>query len=364
MASVHAVNLRKRFGDLDAVAGLGFEVPDGSFFSLLGPPGAGKTTALRIIAGLEKADEGEVWLGDQLVNAVHPKDRDVAMVFEDLALYPHWTGFDNLAHPLKLRKVPPAELSRRVQEVAERLHIRHLLERRPGTYSGGERRRLAIGRALVRQPRVLLLDEPLTDLDAKIRQEMTAELKRLQSDTGQTMIYATHDFEEAMGMADHILVIDHGKGQQTAPPQEVYERPVNAFVAGFVGSPAMNLIPCQTSLAQGKLRLEHPAFQLTIRPDGEPPKEVLLGVRPEHIQLADSGDARGIPARVDIQQVLGDEQILDLSLGDGSLLKAVLPLKTALEPGHQVLIRLPASQLFLFERASGAHLKGPGIAEA
>lgn len=364
MASVRVAGLRKRFGPAEALAGLSFAVPDGSFFSLLGPPGAGKTTALRIIAGLDKVDEGEVWLGDQLVNAVHPKDRDVAMVFEDLALYPHWTGFDNLAHPLKLRNVPAAELSRRVQEVAEQLHISHLLERRPGTYSGGERRRLAIGRALVRQPRALLLDEPLTDLDAKIRQEMTAELKRLQSDTGQTMVYATHDFEEAMGMADRILVIDHGMERQTGTPQELYERPADAFVASFVGSPAMNLIPCRTSLVHGQLRLEHAAFQLTVRPAGEPTGEVLLGVRPEHIALADTGEEGAFPASVDIQQVLGDEQILDLGLGDGSLLKAVLPLRTALEPGRQVLIRLPAAQLYLFDRATGAYLRGPGIAEA
>jgi multiple sugar transport system ATP-binding protein len=361
MASVLAVNLQKRFGDAPAVTGLSFEVPDGSFFSFLGPPGAGKTTALRILAGLEKADEGEVWLGDQPVNGVHPKDRDVAMVFEDLALYPHWTGFDNLAHPLKLRRMPSDEVRRRVEQVAERLHISHLLRRRPGTYSGGERRRLAIGRALVRRPRALLLDEPLTDLDAKIRQEMTAELKRLQRDTGQTMIYATHDFEEAMGMADRVLVIDRGTEQQTGTPQEVYDRPANAFVAGFVGSPAMNLIPCRARAAQGRLELEHPAFRLSARPDGESPEQVLLGIRPEHIEPAESGSPGSLRARVDIQQVLGDEQILDLGLEDGTLLKAVLPLEAAIKPGAQVLIRLPPERLFLFERASGVRLRGPGF---
>lgn len=361
MASVRVANLRKRFAEREAVDGMSFEVPDGRFLSLLGPPGAGKTTVLRMIAGLEKADEGEVWLGDELVNAVHPKDRDVAMVFEDLALYPHWTGFDNLAHPLKLRKVPAAELRRRVEEVADRLHMSHLLDRRPGTYSGGERRRLAIGRALVRQPRVLLLDEPLTDLDAKIRQEMTAELKRLQSDTGQTMIYATHDFEEAMGMADRILVIDHGREQQTGTPEDVYERPANSFVASFVGSPAMNLIPCQATAGPGELLLEHPAFRLTAGPGEGIPGEVLLGIRPEHVELVSAGADEGIGARVDILQVLGDEQILDLGLRDGTLLKAVSPLETALEPGRQVAVRLPPKHLFLFDRATGAHLRGPGI---
>jgi len=249
-----------------------------------------------------------------------------------------------------------------VEEVAERLHISHLMDRRPGTYSGGERRRVAIGRALVRQPRVLLLDEPLTDLDAKIRQEMTAELKRLQRDTGQTMIYATHDFEEAMGMADRILVIDHGKEQQTGTPEEVYERPRTASVASFVGSPAMNLIPCRATAGQGHLRLDHPAFQLSARPEGEMAEEVLLGIRPEHIELVDAEIAGGIAARVDIQQVLGDEQILDLGLVDGTLLKAVSPLETALEPGRQVAIRLPPEHLFLFDGATGAHLRGPGIA--
>jgi multiple sugar transport system ATP-binding protein len=292
---------------------------------------------------------------------MHPKDRDVAMVFEDLALYPHWTGFGNLAHPLKLRKLPADQIRRRVLEVAERLHIEHLLDRQPGTYSGGERRRLAIGRALVRQPRVLLLDQPLTDLDAKIRQEMTAELKRLQSETGQTMIYATHDFEEAVAMADRIVMLDAGRVHQLGTPQEVYERPQTAFVASFVGSPAMNLIPCRAGAEGGQLRLGHPAFQLTVPERGELPEQVLLGIRPEHLEFAQPQAPGTVAARVEIQQVLGDEQILDLRLGDGTLLKAIVPLDAAMERGRQVLLRLPPEHLFLFDQASGSRLRGPGL---
>ena len=361
MASVRVTGLRKTFGSVEALKGLSFELADGEFFCLLGPPGAGKTTTLRLIAGLEKPDEGDIWLGDEPMNGVHPMDRDVAMVFEDVALYPHWTAFDNIAHPLKLRKVPRPEIERRVREIAETLHISHILDRRPGTFSGGERRRVAIGRALVRRPRVLLLDQPLTDLDAKIRQEMTAELKRLQTETGQTMIYATHDYEEAVAMADRIMVINLGQEEQTGTPEEVYERPQTTFVASIVGSPAMNLIPCQVAKQKGGTVLQHPAFQLPIGKKDLPlPNTVVLGIRPEHIITAEQSRPDAIPARVDIVQVLGDEQIVDLSLSDGTLIKLIAPLVIELKPGDRLLVRIPIERVSLFDPDSGQRIAMPG----
>jgi len=360
MASVRVEGLRKCFGDVEALKGLGFEVDDGEFFSLLGPPNAGKTTTLRIIAGLERADEGGVWLGGENVDEVHPKDRDVAMVFEDMALYPHWTAFGNLAHPLRLRKMPEAAIRERVQQIAALLHIEHLLDRRPGTFSGGERRRVAIGRALVRSPRVLLLDQPLSDLDAKIRQEMTGELKRLQAETGQTMIYATHDYEEALAMADRILVIHQGQEQQVGDPWEVYNQPQTAFVASFLGSPAMNLIACRLEATERGMRASTAEFELELAAAAniELPTEGLLGIRPEKIALASPGQGH-VQAKVDIVQVLGDELIADLSLRDGTILKLVADLGHGLKPGQTLGLHFPEEHLFLFERGSGRRLAPP-----
>jgi multiple sugar transport system ATP-binding protein len=351
MASVQIINLSKSFGKVQAVAGLSFEVADGEFFCLLGPPGAGKTTTLRLIAGLEKPDSGQIRIGGEPMNGVHPMDRDVAMVFEDVALYPHWTGFDNIAHPLRLRKVPAPEIRRRVMEVAEMLRITHLLDRKPGTFSGGERRRVAIGRALVRRPRVLLLDQPLTDLDAKIRQEMSNELKRLQAETRQTMVYATHDFEEAVGMADRIMVINHGKEEQTGTAEEIYETPQTTFVATFVGTPAMNLIRCQTVQEGDRWLFRHPDFHLQLPPHNviALPPDVIIGIRPEHIVVVSESDPHAIPARVDIVQILGEEQIVDLSLQSGTLIKAIFSLAIDLRPGDRLSVRFPPERLVLFD---------------
>lgn len=365
MSSVRVTGLRKTYGKVGALKGLGFEVADGQFFCLLGPPGAGKTTTLRIIAGLEKPDEGDVWLDDEVVNDVHPMDRDVAMVFEDLALYPHWTAFDNIAHPLKLRKLPRPEIERQVRQVAELLHITHLLERRPGTFSGGERRRVALGRALVRRPRVLLLDQPLDGLDAKIRQEMTAELKRLQAEIGQTMIYATHDYEEAVAMADRIMVINLGQEEQTDTPENVYEHPQTTFVASFVGSPAINLLPCQVVEQDGKTVLQHPAFRFSMDKPlgslvrGSPSATITLGIRPEHVLVTDQPGPDDIPVSVDIVQILGDEQIADLSLSDGTVIKLIAPLAMELKPDDRLAIRFPVERVLLFEAESERRVAAP-----
>ncbi len=361
MSRVRVLGLRKAFGAQPAVQDLTFDVADGEFFCLLGPPGAGKTTTLRLIAGLEKPDGGEVWLGEESMNGVPPMDRDVAMVFEDLALYPHWSAFDNIAHPLRLRRLPKAEIRQRVEEVARMLRIEHLLKRRPGTFSGGERRRVAIGRALVRRPRVLLLDQPFTDLDAKIRQDMSNELKRLQLETRQTMIYATHDFEEAVGMADRIMVVRDGREVQTGSPYDVYERPASAFAASFVGSPAMNLLPADLQEQGDQVEVVHPAFRLVLPRSGRAPlpAKVILGVRPEHLVIHSSVGADDLPAAVEIVQLLGEEQIVDLRLDPNTVLKAILSLEVEARPGTRLGIRIPAERTLLFDADSGRRVLPP-----
>lgn len=355
MATVRVQDLQKTFGRAAALHGLSFELADGEFLCLLGQPGAGKTTTLRIIAGLERPDAGEVYLDEVVVSGVPPQERDVAMVFEDVALYPHMTAYNNLAHPLRLRKLSRSEIDAKVRAVADLLHISHLLGRLPGTYSGGERRRAAIGRALVRRPRVLLLDQPLTDLDAKIRQEMAAELKRVQRETKQTMIYATHDYEEAVTMADRILVMKEGKMEQLGSPEDVYEQPQSAFVAAIVGSPAMNLIRCRAEWIDGQIRVQHPAFQLNL-PAPAPPQatEVLLGVRPEH--LAAVSESTGIRATVEIIQTLGEEHIVDLRLSDGTILKFVGEIDRDLTRGALIGVRFPPARLILFDVATGRRI--------
>lgn len=352
MASVEVRNVRKAFGKREALKGISLGVADGELFCLLGPPGAGKTTLLRIIAGLERPDEGEVFLGGMSVKHVPPQERDVAMIFEDVALYPHLTGFGNIAYPLRLRKFPKEEVEKRVREVAARLHIEHILNRHPATFSGGELRRVAIGRALVRRPRVLLLDQPFTDLDAKVRQEMTAELKHLQTEVGQTMILATHDFEEGM-IADRIAVMHLGEVHQVAPPKEVYELPATTFVAQFVGNPAMNLFLCRLEPKEEGYVAVHSAFSVLLpgRPESMPLK-VWLGIRPERIVSAASGDIR---AEVEVVQILGDEQIVDLILPDGTRFKWVVPLAVVgeLHRGNRVQLRFPGSAIVLFDGSSG-----------
>ena len=365
MASVRVEGLRKAYRANLAVRGISFSVEDGEFFCLLGPPGAGKTTILRIISGLERPDEGEIYLGEEQVNQVPPAERDVAMVFEDLALYPHMTAYHNLAHPLRLHKVPRAEMDKTVREVAKMLHISHLLDRRPDTYSGGERRRVAVGRALVRRPRVLLLDQPLTDLDAWLRQEMTGELKRLQGETGQTMIYATHDFEEAVTMADRIMVLNLGEVEQLGSAEEVYKRPASVFVGGLVGSPSMNLIPCQAEGDEGAMVLSRKPLGLRIPVPHLPesvPRDLLLGIRPEHLR-AKRGEATvlaasaSLEATVDIVQPLGDEQIVDLRLKDGMVVKMVAPLLLELAPDDRVVVEFALQAVSLFEAESGRRIE-------
>ncbi len=294
----------KRFaGGAVAVDELSLEIADGEFMILVGSSGCGKTTALRMIAGLETPTSGTIQIGDQIVNEVSARDRDIAMVFQNYALYPHMTVARNLGYPLRQRRMPRSEVARRVSEVAEMLGLEELLKRRPGQLSGGQRQRVAMGRALVREPEVFLLDEPLSNLDAKLRVQMRAALKRLHGRLGVTTVYVTHDQVEAMTLGDRIAVISDGKLQQLGAPQEVYDQPTNVFVAGFIGSPAMNLL-------RGRVRDGSAvAGDLVVPAPGVADGEVFVGVRPESLQPARNG-MPSLGFEVAVVEPLGDEVIV------------------------------------------------------
>jgi ABC-type sugar transport system ATPase subunit len=308
MASLRLEGVTKRFGQVTALNDVSLEIEDGEFFAVLGPPGAGKTTLLRTIVGLEKPDEGDVFADGERITDVYPGDRDIAIVFQNLALYPDKTVFGNLSFPLRQSKVPRKEIRERVGRTAEILHIEHLLDRKPAKLSGGERQRVALGRALVRDPRAYLFDEPLSALDALLRLEMRAELKHLQRDLGRTLVYVTHDQVEAMSMADHIAVMNLGVLQQYGTPAEIYGSPANRFVAGFVGSTQMNFMPPSVAGVQ-------------------PPKNgaanVSVGIRPENLRIvaADSADAP-MRAKVTLVEPLGAKDVVHLSL-DGHEVRVV-----------------------------------------
>lgn len=356
MARVAVRNLTKRFGKVVAVDHATFEVKDGEFVVLLGPSGSGKTTTLRLIAGLEVPDEGEIWIGDRLVNDLPPKDRDVAMVFQNYALYPHMKVYDNLAFPLKLRKLPKDEIDRRVREVARLLRIEELLDRYPRQLSGGQQQRVALGRAIVRRPQVFLMDEPLSNLDAKLRIYMRAELKRLQRELGVTTIYVTHDQAEAMTMADRIIVFNEGKIQQIGTPSELYHKPANLFVAGFIGAPAMNFFDCSLVEEDGEVVLDAGYFRVRLPKDlAEVVKkeakssELILGVRPEHITLLEKPTPESFEAEVYVVEPLGSETIIDFKLGE-KIYKAKYPGEIMLAPGEKIHLAFDINKIHLFDK--------------
>ncbi len=323
MAKITLENLSKHFGPVIAVNEINLTIEDGEFFALLGPSGCGKTTTLRLIAGLEKPTKGRILIDEQDVTALTPRERDVAMVFQDYALYPHMTILDNIAYPLKVRGVPREERVRRVREVAENLQIGELLDRRPGQLSGGQQQRAAVARAVVHHPRVFLFDEPLSNLDAKLRLEARAFLKHLQREVGVTSVYVTHDQAEAMALADRIAVMNHGRILQVGSPLEVYRHPRNTFVAQFLGSPPMNLIPCRLHRTVDRARLVASTFELDISflqgrlpADARSDMPVFLGIRPEHLTPVAAGTPGAIPGEVYVVQPLGAETLVDLLVED------------------------------------------------
>ncbi len=321
MAAVTFSDVSKIFPDgTKAVASLDLETEDEEFMVLVGPSGCGKTTALRMVAGLEEISEGEIRIGDRVVNEVSPKDRDIAMVFQTYALYPHLTVFDNIAFSLRLRKMKKEEIAKRVQEAAKVLGLDPFLDRKPRALSGGQRQRVAMGRAIVRQPQAFLMDEPLSNLDAKLRVQMRAEISRLTRSLGVTTIYVTHDQVEAMTMGDRVAVMRKGELQQVAAPQELYDHPVNVFVGGFIGSPAMNLVEASLERSNGTLaavlgdqRISLDDDVLAARPalksfEG---RDVVLGIRPEHLEDAslvrDLPEGKRLRAEVELTEALGSE---------------------------------------------------------
>ncbi len=365
MAGVVFKDVAKRYGDVSVIEGLNIDIKDHEFMVLVGPSGCGKSTALRMIAGLEDISGGTVAIGDRVVNELPPKDRDVAMVFQNYALYPHMTIRENLEFGLKIRKTPKPELDRLVNEAAEILGITPLLERKPKQLSGGQRQRVAVGRAIVRKPSVFLFDEPLSNLDAKLRVQMRAEIKKLQHRLKTTTVYVTHDQVEAMTMGNRIAVMKDGKLQQLGTPLEVYERPVNVFVAQFIGTPPMNFL--HGTLADNGGALVGPGFSLQV-PSGlkavataHAGKKVVIGIRPEHVLEADK-PARGESARleltVEMMETTGDQVIAHGKLEGGGedLISFKLDSHRTPEFGQRLPVRVELEALHLFDAATEQRL--------
>ncbi|HKV69420.1 MAG TPA: ABC transporter ATP-binding protein [Gaiellales bacterium] len=340
----------KSFSGVDALIQLDLDIPDGTFLALLGPSGCGKTTALRILAGLEEPTSGSVHLGDRDVTRLQPKDRDVAMVFQSYALYPHKSVADNIAYPLRVRKVPKNERGARVAEVARLLSIDGLLERMPRALSGGQRQRVALARAIVREPRVFLMDEPLSNLDAQLRLQMRIEIKRLQKQLGVTTLYVTHDQVEAMTMADMVAVMHDGRLQQLATPADLYARPANLFVARFCGSPPMNVLEGEISGAA----FAHPQGTVALR-DAPMRGRARLGFRPEHGQIVAADAAGALRGEVYVVEPLGNETLITVAL-EGELvnLRAAAGVEPAI--GTPVGILPDRNHLHLFDADTGASI--------
>jgi len=360
MARVVLKNVTKRYeGGVTAVSNFNLDIDDKEFIILVGPSGCGKTTTLRMIAGLEEITEGEIYIGDKLVNDVQPKDRDIAMVFQNYALYPHMTVFDNMAFGLKLRRTPKAEIKRRVLEAAKILEIEHLLDRKPKALSGGQRQRVALGRAIVRNPKVFLMDEPLSNLDAKLRVQMRIEISKLHQRLATTFIYVTHDQTEAMTMGTRIVVMKDGFIQQVDTPQALYEKPVNLFVAGFIGSPQMNFINSRiekledgvyVAFGTHKLKLTESKVKAASNYIG---KEVIMGIRPEHIH-DEEVYIQSLPdcvatANVEVVEMLGSETLLYLTIDDLNVTARVNPRTTA-RSGDTIKVAFDVNKIHLFDK--------------
>jgi multiple sugar transport system ATP-binding protein len=336
MAKVSLRNLTKKFDAVIAVKDVNLEIADREFVVLVGPSGCGKTTTLRMIAGLEEITEGNISIGNQRINDLAPKDRNIAMVFQNYALYPHMTVFDNMAFGLKMRKVPKEERKRLVQETAEILGIQDLLGRKPSQLSGGQRQRVALGRAIVRKPEVFLFDEPLSNLDAKLRVQMRTELIKLHNRLQSTSIYVTHDQVEAMTMGDRIVVMNEGLIQQVGTPLELYNKPTNLFVAGFIGSPAMNFLNCRIAEEDGTVLVETSGFKIALPEDlaakakSADTKDFVLGVRPEDITKKGTAELSArktdaIRAKINVIESLGKETYLDITAGDDTMTATISP---------------------------------------
>ena len=363
MAKVFLNNISKKYEEIVAVNNLNLEISDREFVVLVGPSGCGKTTTLRLIAGLETITEGDIYINDQIVNDLAPKDRNIAMVFQSYALYPHMKVIDNMAFGLKMRKVPMVERKALVKEAAEILGMQDLLNRKPRQLSGGQRQRVALGRAIVRKPDVFLFDEPLSNLDAKLRVQMRTELKKLHQRLQATIVYVTHDQVEAMTMGDRIVVMNDGLIQQVGTPLEVYGKPKNLFVAGFIGSPAMNFLPCRLIVENGCFFIDTEDFKIpfpeaiSYKVSAQGEKEIIFGIRPEDIskKVSDqnsSSNGATIRAKVNVIETLGKEIYLDLNTGEHSL-TALLDSDVEVKAHQDIDLVINMEKIHLFRKQSG-----------
>lgn len=369
MANVTMKNLKKVYDkNVVAVEDFNLEIADKEFVVLVGPSGCGKSTTLRMVAGLEEITEGELYIGDKLVNDVAPKDRDIAMVFQNYALYPHMSVYENMAFALKLRKVPKAEIDKKVKDAAEILGITEYLNRRPKALSGGQRQRVAIGRAIVREPQVFLMDEPLSNLDAKLRNQMRAEIIKLRTRIDTTFIYVTHDQTEAMTLGDRIVVMKDGFVQQIGTPHEVFNKPSNLFVAGFIGTPQMNFFDAKLLVSGGKysVKIEDAEMDLSeeaqriLRDKGAKEFEISAGIRPEHIQIAQQSSKNTVHARVDVSEMMGSEVYVHVVAANKDVVLRVLTTELYKNPGaskaEYIDFTAAPEYIHIFDKETGKNL--------
>ncbi|HSM32455.1 MAG TPA: sn-glycerol-3-phosphate ABC transporter ATP-binding protein UgpC [Anaerolineae bacterium] len=357
MATVTFDGVWKKFGEVVAVNDLNLEINDGEFMVLVGPSGCGKTTSLRMIAGLEEISEGTLSIGDRVVNHVAPKDRDIAMVFQSYALYPHMTVRDNMAFGLKLRKTPKDEIERRVREAAAMLSCENLLDRKPRELSGGQRQRVALGRAIVREPAVFLMDEPLSNLDAKLRVQTRAEIARLHQRLGTTTVYVTHDQVEAMTMGQRIAVMSEARLQQVGSPQELYDHPDNRFVAGFIGSPSMNFLEVDVTRTGDAVQLKGDGIDIPL-PDRYMAgfqrfsgNKLTVGVRPEHLDVQVTPPSGSLSGNADVVEYLGNEELIHFSVG-GHDIVALIGSEHRVKPGDDLTLNISLEKVHLFDPES------------
>ncbi len=349
MARIRLNNVAKRWGTVTGVSDVNLDIADGEFVVFLGPSGCGKTTTMRMIAGLESITEGEIWIGDRLVNKLEPKDRDISMVFQSYGLYPNLTVYENIRFPLRVRRIPKAEHHERVMRASAMVELGDYLDRRPAALSGGQRQRVALARAIVREPNAFLMDEPLSNLDAKLRVSTRAQIKNLHHTLKTTTVYVTHDQIEAMTLADRVVVMSHGRMQQIGTPTEIYDRPSNTFVAGFIGSPAMNLIPGH--LTGGTFRADGMQVSGLTAPDGP----VTLGFRAEDVATANGGSTGQINAPVYSMELLGDATLVTVRVGEALVAtKATKDFRIGI--GAPLSISVPASVVHLFDKSTGSRL--------
>jgi multiple sugar transport system ATP-binding protein len=361
MATVLIRQLNKKFDEVHAVRDVNLEIHDKEFVVFVGPSGCGKTTTLRMVAGLETITSGDVLIGDKVVNELPPMDRDIAMVFQNYALYPHMSVYQNMAFGLKMRKFPKHEIEQRVQEAAAILGIEDYLNRKPRQLSGGQRQRVALGRAIVRHPQVFLFDEPLSNLDAKLRVQMRVEIKKLHNRLGTTAVYVTHDQVEAMTLGDRVVVMRDGRVQQVGEPIELYNHPANRFVAGFIGSPAMNFSTVRMTSKDGALWADNEGMHLKVpaelagRLNAYAGRETVLGVRPEDLRVASSADSTdmSIDAAVEVVEQLGSEILLDVTVGSHQMVASVEPTVRA-KIGDKLRLALNPERLHFFDPQSEA----------